>query len=147
MRAEGSNGSVELLDDSIVIRRKGLANILTQGLHGEKTIPFSNITAVEFKAAGTWMAGMIQFTLVGGREFRGGLAEATRDENAVLFTKAQQAAFEAVRDTVRKNVTGNDGALSQSSVADELTQLAALVDRGFVSREEFDERKRTLLRL
>jgi hypothetical protein len=147
MRVEGSNGSVELQENGIVIRRKGLANILTQGIQGDKMVPYSNITAVQFKTAGTFMAGMIQFTLQGGREFKGGLMEATKDENAVLFEKKQQQSFEAVRDHVQgKLMEQESGVGAQSTgMADELTKLADLVERGFLSKGEFDARKAALL--
>lgn len=139
MRAEGSNGSVELVGDSIIIRRKGLANILTQGIQGEKTIPLSSITAVQFKDAGNWMAGMIQFSVFGGRDVRGGMMAATTDENAVLFEKKQQPAFNEMRDKVRalmgKPAAGND----------DLVRLAELVEKGFLTREEFDARKAAIL--
>jgi hypothetical protein len=94
MYAEGSNGGVTLHDDQLIIRRKGVANILTQGFQGEKSIPLRNITAVQFRSAGAMMAGYIQFTIMGGREFRGGMGEATRDENAVLFERKQEPAFQ-----------------------------------------------------
>jgi hypothetical protein len=147
MRVEGSNGSVELLENGIVIRRKGLANILTQGIQGDKNIPYSTITAVQFKGAGMFMAGMIQFTILGGREFRGGLMEATKDENAVLFEKKQQADFEKVRDHVQARLGQKDaGSLPHSAgMAEELTKLADLVERGFLTKEEFDARKAALL--
>jgi len=140
---EGTNGSVEVLRDSLIIRRKGFANVLTQGVQGEKTIPLANITAVQFKEAGRWMAGLIQFTLMGGREFPGGLMEATKDENAVLFDKEQQSQFEILRDFVRENM-GRHGAL-RSDGADELAKLADLVEKGFLTREEFDSRKAAIL--
>ena len=139
MFADGSNGSVELTGDSVVIRRKGLANILTQGIQGEKVISLSSITAIQFKESGNWMAGMIQFTLQGGREFRGGMLEATKDENAVLFEKKQQPAFVELRDRVRSLMAKS--APVSTSRTEELIKLAELVDRGFLTREEFEQRK------
>ena len=145
MRAEGSNGSVELLNDRIVIRRKGLLNVLTQGFQGEKSIPYTSITAVQFRPAGSIMAGVIQFTMKGGREFYGGMLEATQDENAIMFTRQQEKTFQRVRDHVERAITpaqGNAG----GNVGDELAALAGLVEKGFLTREEFDDRKRALLR-
>ena len=147
MRIEGSNGSVEVTDTGIIIRRKGLANILTQGVQGDKLVPYSTITAVQFRAAGTFMAGLIQFTLLGGREFKGGMMEATKDENAVLFTKQQQPAFERLREHVQAEMAKPAASpeAPAPTAADELAKLADLVDRGFLSRDEFDARKRDLL--
>lgn len=146
MRYEGSNGSVELLEDRIVIRRKGIANMLTQGLQGDKEIPLSSIMAVHFKDAGKWMAGLIQFTIMGGREFRGGMLEATKDENAVLFERKQQPSFEQLRDEIRSRIIKPASASVGGNASDELTKLAVLVEKGFLTREEFDKRKAELLR-
>ena len=147
MKATGSNGDIWLLEDGIVIRRKGFANVLTQGLQGEKRLPFATITAVQLRPAGAVMAGLIQFTLKGGREFQGGMLEATKDENAVMFTRPQQAAFEKVRDGVLAAILkGAPTMLGASSIADEIAKLADLVDRGFLTREEFETQKTAVLR-
>ena len=93
------------------------------------------------------MAGLIQFTLKGGREFQGGMLEATKDENAVMFTRPQQAAFEKVRDGVLAAILkGAPTMLGASSIADEIAKLADLVDRGFLTREEFETQKTAVLR-
>ena len=70
----------------LVIRRKGLGSFLTQGLKGEKRISYSSIRSVQFKEAG-FTTGYIQFGIAGGIENRGGVWDATTDENTVLFTK------------------------------------------------------------
>lgn len=121
--------------------------MLTQGVQGDKLVPYSTITAVQFRAAGTFMAGLIQFTLLGGREFKGGMIEATKDENAVFFTKQQQPAFQKLREHVQAEMA-KPVALSETAdptMTDELMKLADLVDRGFLSRDEFESRKRGLL--
>src|SRR5688572_1886313 len=135
MHVEGSNGSVTLDNDCIRISHRGIANFLTQGAHGEKAIPLSSITAVQFKAAG-WMAGYIQFSLLGGLDRPGGAMEATKDENAVLFTKDQQRAFEKLKEEVEKRAAELRAApavTSSTGSIDELERLAGLVERGFLS--------------
>ena len=145
---EGSNGSIVLCEDGIVIRRKpGALNFLTQGLQGDKRIPFKNITAVQFRDAGAMMAGVIQFTLKGGREAANGMLAAMTDENAVLFTKAQQARMTALRGHVSRAIAEADTPAKALSSVEELTKLAELVEKGYVTRDEFDAHKRRLLRL
>lgn len=147
MLVDGSNGSVELLDNHIVIRRKGFANVLTQGIQGDKSIPMTSITAVQFRSAGSMMAGLIQFTIVGGREFRGGMLEATKDENAVLFERKQQSQFQALHDAVQQAISRHSRTEERqvTSSADELAKLAGLVEKGYLTREEYDQRKSTIL--
>ena len=65
MHFDGLNGQIEVLEDRIVISRKGVFGFLTQGLKGDKTIPFASITAVQFKTASAFFNGYIQFTVYG----------------------------------------------------------------------------------
>lgn len=145
MFADGSNGSIEVVGDSIVIRRKGFANLLTQGVQGDKQVPIRNITAVQFRSAGSMMAGLIQFTLVGGREFRGGMLEATKDENAVMFTREQEEAFVALRDYIQQCISAPTGISVGSSPVEEFERLAALHEKGHLTAEEFSEAKKRAL--
>jgi len=57
MHFDGLNGQIEVLEDRIVISRKGVFGFLTQGLKGDKTIPFASITAVQFKTASAFFNG------------------------------------------------------------------------------------------
>ncbi len=147
----GNGGSVELLDNVLVIRRKGVASFLTQGLKGEKRIPFSSITSVQFKEAG-FTTGYIQFGVSGGIESRGGVWNATTDENTVLFTKEASAAFHKLRALVEERLGGASSRESSGlsipatpNVAEELTRLADLRDRGVLTDGEFALQKARLL--
>lgn len=146
MIAEGSNGSIKLEEDSVKITRKGIANFLTQGLQGEKVIPVHSIKAIQFKEAGKWMAGFIQFTTIGSIERRGGMLEATKDENAVLFERSQQASFEILRRIIEDKMRDAEQPISRAdSTAEELERLANLVERGFLTRDEFEKKKADIL--
>lgn len=148
---DGRNGgTVELLENVLVIRRKGVASFLTQGLKGEKRIPYASITSVQFKEAG-FTTGYIQFGISGGIESRRGVWDATTDENTILFTKEAAEKFRELRDIVEARAaaarqghsTPNPPPLA--NVADELTRLADLRDRGVLTDEEFAEQKLRLL--
>ena len=148
---DGRNGgTVELLENVLVIRRKGVASFLTQGLKGEKRIPYASITSVQFKEAG-FTTGYIQFGISGGIESRRGVWDATTDENTVLFTKEAAENFRELRDIVEgRAAAARQGHSTPSppplaNVADELTRLADLRDRGVLTDEEFAEQKSRLL--
>lgn len=145
---EGSNGSVTLYDDHLKIRHKGFANFLTAGAHGEKSIPLSNITAVQFKAAG-FMAGYIQFSLKGGVDRPGGVMEATKDENAVLFSKNQQSEFEDLRLAVERAIRAFKSAppAAQPSSLSDLDKIISMFERGLLDEAEFRAAKAKLLGL
>ncbi len=85
-RFVGNNGQIQLFDDRLVITRKGLIGFLTQGFGGEKTIPYSSISAVQFRDPGVIVLGYIQFKIMGAPE---GSNPAT-DENTVNFVKGSQ---------------------------------------------------------
>lgn len=149
---DGRNGgTVELLDNVLIIRRKGVTSFLTQGLKGEKRVPYSSITSVQFKEAG-FTTGYIQFGIAGGIESRRGVWDATTDENTVLFTKEASAEFRRLRDLVEERAQSSRNGpniatptLAQGSVAEELSRLADLRDRGALTDEEFAEQKSRLL--
>ncbi|HAP9194242.1 TPA: DUF4429 domain-containing protein, partial [Enterococcus faecium] len=92
---------IKVTDDSISIIRKGFINLVNQGIKGEKTIPFKNISAVQLKKPGM-SNGYIQFTLLGGNESRGGILAATKDENTVMFTKKYWNEMENLKKYIEK---------------------------------------------
>ncbi len=153
MLFDGRNGgTVELLENVLVIRRKGLGSFLTQGLKGEKRVPYASIRSVQFKEAG-FTTGYIQFGIAGGIESRGGVWDATTDENTVLFTKEAANDFRQLRDVVEDRVAnaGNRNSSSSAPVApsanvsEELGRLADLRDRGVLTDDELKEQKARLL--
>ncbi|KQN01947.1 hypothetical protein ASE82_11740 [Sphingomonas sp. Leaf230] len=146
---DGQNGgTVELLDDVLVIRRKGLTSLLNHGLKGDKRIPYESITSVQFKEAG-FTTGYIQFGVAGGKESRAGVGAAVKDENTVLFIKKTASEFRQLRDLVeQRSIAARRGppqATSSNGIADELRALAELRSAGILTDTEFQEQKSKLL--
>src|SRR3954454_3096389 len=107
MQAKGTNGTVAFDGSFVTITRKGLTARLTVG-KGEKRIPVSSISSVQFKPSGSFVAGFIEFSLAGGNEQRSGFGQQTWDaaqnENAVTFAKVQQSEFEPVRAEIEQAI-------------------------------------------
>lgn len=89
-QATGKDGRMALFDDKVVISREGVSRFMT--LHrGNKDIPLSEITAVQFRECSKWQGGYLQLSVVGGVEWKGGFFAAnswyavTQDENAIVF--------------------------------------------------------------
>lgn len=144
---KGVNGQIQLYNDHIVISRKGALGFLTQGHKGRKSVFIRQISSVQFKDPGLASNGYIQFAFLGGQETKGGLFNATRDENSVMFSRGQRKNFERLRDEVMARI-GEAGAPAHSppaSIADELTKLATLRDQGILSADEFESAKRRAL--
>lgn len=100
----GVNGQIEINDNLIHITRKGFKAFMCHGFDGTKTIFISKLSAVQFKEAGNMTNGFIQFVMSGSHESKGGLFDATKDENTVMFDKKQQSDFEKVRDYIFSKV-------------------------------------------
>ena len=144
---EGHGGTVVVHQSLLAVHRHGMGSFLTQGIKGEKRIPFRSITAVQFKSAGRQMAGYIQFSIAGGIESRAGIFDATLDENTVMFTFEQNDSFLKLRDLVEARCQQTYGAVAVPAVslADEIRKLADLRERGVLTDEEFDTQKLRLM--
>jgi hypothetical protein len=147
--AKGVNGQLELLDGRIRIVRKGVLSFLTQGLKGDKEIAISAITSIQWRKAGLLTNGYIQFGFFGGLEAKGGIFQATEDENTIMFNQGRQAEFEAIRNELQRviNARPSAGAASPTSAADEIKKLADLREQGILTNDEFETKKKQLLGL
>ena len=146
LTAKGVNGQIEVDGEWLTIRRKGAVSKLSHGLKGDKRIALANVQAVQLKKPGL-TNGYLQLTISGGKESGGGVFDATKDENSVMFTKRHMAEFEAVRDAIEAAVAARlrGGPTSSVDVADQIGKLAALRDQGILTDAEFTAQKRKLL--
>lgn len=104
MKARGYNGSCEFTGSAVIIRREGALARMSQG-SGEKVIPLSSISAVQWKQPGRMTNGYIEFTIPGGREVRG-VSKNASNENAVIVTHKQAADFLALKSAVESAISG-----------------------------------------
>lgn len=102
-KAKGVNGQLELLKNKIIIKRKGSLSFLTQGLKGDKEIQIKQISSIQLKSAGKLTNGYIQFSFIGGQETKGGMFNATRDENSIMFKSKQEKKFVEIKNMIEKN--------------------------------------------
>ena len=135
---KGQTKSIAISEDAVTI----IPRALYHGFTGEKRIPFTSITAIQFKEAGSWLAGFIQFSIKGGIDWRG---QVNQDENALQFEREFNAEFSALREFVERQMAAIS-ASPATSTADELMKLAALRDQGTLTEEEFASQKTKLLR-
>src|SRR5690554_2940263 len=103
MEARGVNGQVAFDGKTVTIRRDGAIARASFG-KGEKRIPLSSITAIQWVPPKTLTRGFVAFTIPGGNE---GLAakgsrtvQAAKDENAVLVSRGQRAEFEQLVEAI-----------------------------------------------
>jgi hypothetical protein len=144
-----NTGSIEIIDDGIVFNEKTTAAALLagRGVQGRKSIPICNITAIQLKRGGFLSPGFIHFSYVGGKEFRGGLFEATRDPDTMLFNEARNDAVEAFAAEVerRRAEYQRNATTTVPTISGDVEKLAALKAAGALTEEEFTIAKRKLL--
>jgi hypothetical protein len=146
-KVSGVSDELEVFEDNLCISPKGILGLLTKGLKGTKTIPFSSIAAVQHKKAGL-TSGYLQFTLPGGNESRGGVFSAASDENTFMYRRAAdnqliekiKAYIEDRAKELRSGATSGSG-----GIADQLAKLAELHQQRVLSDDEFSKAKQQLL--
>jgi len=150
MEAKGVNGQLEFTGNKIAIKRKGMLAKMTQGLKGDKEILIKQISSIQFKPAGALTNGYIQFAFSGGKENKGGLFDATQDENAIMFNKKQMKEFEEIKSAIEEKINSLNQPIIQSApidIADQIKKLADLRDSGILTEEEFNAKKKQLLNI
>lgn len=155
MSVQGKSGSVDLYRTKITLRHKGYMAWNT-GTKGNKDIYLSRISSVQLRTPGWFTVGFIRFAFAGGQEYKGGLQSAIHDANAVTFVRKQHAQFSELKDYVEELIGRSSAsppiALAPAASApiahlDELERLAQLRDRGIISADDFDAKKRQILGL
>lgn len=145
----GYNGTLCLTDTGVVIKR-GIKGFLLGGgkLRGDKTIPYSSIVAVQLKKAGM-TAGYIQLTLAGGSEAKDGLFQSTTDENSINFHAIGKTneLFAEAKTLIEQRIGQSRGSVSVKSDAENLEKFAELRDKGVITKEEFEAKKKQILGL
>ena len=157
LEAKGINGQLQLLPTKIRIKRKGGMALLTQGLKGDKEIYIDQISSIQLKGSGA-TSGYIQFSFLGGQETKGGVFNATQDENTVMFVKKHQREFEAIKQAIEQKMhearSGRMQQPLQQQVAqpapkedpmEQLNKLKKMLDAGLITEEEHNTKKAEIL--
>ncbi|HEV7292893.1 MAG TPA: SHOCT domain-containing protein [Devosia sp.] len=133
----------------LVVQEDGVELIRSApGGRSSKKIYYRQITAVQYRRASWFANGYIQFTVPGGEERKGGAMRALFDENSVVFGFSARKKFDNARRLIEQRMQSAFQPTAPAAVAsatDELERLASLVERGFLTREEFELKKRQLL--
>lgn len=146
----GVQDLLEVFDDKVTITPKGVLGFLNKGLKGTKSIPYSSITAIQFKEAGLMLSGYLQFTLPGGNESKGGVFSAAKDENTFMFIRknndvALKAKLYIEAQAKECRAPRPAQAVAMHSLSDELVKLAALRTSGILTEQEFQQAKSRLI--
>ena len=147
---KGVQDQLEVFENKVTITPKGILGFMNKGLKGTKTIPFSSISAIQFKEAGAVFSGYLQFTIPGGNESKGGVFSAASDENTFMFAEKKNNALAIqIKEYIETKVQElhsprNTQSQSATSLSDEIQKLASLRDSGVLSDQEFQTAKSRL---
>ncbi len=150
IKAKGIGGDLELLKNKIRIKRRGGMAFLLHGIKGDKEIFLNQISSIQLKKAGFAFNGYVQFAFLGGREAKGGLFQATSDENTIMFTKDNQQDFIEIKNAIEEQIFQfqNQNKNDKTSIGiNDLEKLAKLRDEGIITEEEFQTKKRQILNI
>ncbi len=139
---------VKVYEDKIELSPKGLGKLNKGMFKGAKSIPFTAITAIQHKKVGRITSGYVQFTLAGGNESKGGILDATKDENTFMYVTKHKKVVTEIIDFIEKRraeLSSPGASTTPLSMADELKKLADLKEQGILTDEEFDTQKAKLL--
>lgn len=148
--AKGTNGTLMVKENTIELVRSGF-NARLLGLRGNKEILIKNITSIQFKKPGLLTNGFIQFAFSGSSESKGGVFDATKDENSIVFAKSELKNFEMLKDIInekRNNLQNPSPQMTHvqdEDIYSQIEKLSILKDKGIVTLEEFEIKKKHLL--
>lgn len=150
----GVGDKLTVYEDRAIIQHKGVLNFMAMGIHGDKTIYFADLTAIQYKPGGA-LSGHLQFSVLGGNESRGGVLSAASDENTITFVADKNGEAQKIHDYINNKLrelkAAKNAPIIQAapavSAADEIIKFKELLDMGIISQEEFDAKKKQLLGL
>ena len=132
--------------DWLTIDRKGFGR--TGRSAGVRQIPLASITAVQLRHARMFTDGFIRFAFAGSPEFRGGLENAMRDENAVTFRRGHAKGFNMIRAAVEHRIAAHHAGAGSGAgvdIPEQIKKLGELRDQKLITDEEFEAKKAQLL--
>jgi hypothetical protein len=148
IECKGINGTVEFDGSFVTIKRTGALARMTVG-KGEKRIPLSQITAVQWKQPSQLIRGFISFTIAGGIENKRGFGKQTvaaaKDENAVVVGHTQVTEFLELRSAIEAAIADHHAPSTRPAPPPEqpskLKQLKELHDSGLLTDEEYEAKR------
>ncbi len=147
--AKGFGGQLELIDEKVVIRRRGLIALFLFGSRRKKEFNVERISAIQFKDAGL-TSGYIRLLFSGKSKnslkyIKPRYGDLIRDENTILFNIFQQSNFEEIKRNIEERIAKIGKGNSQERHLMEIRKLSTLKEKGIISQGEFErEKKRTL---
>ena len=158
MKMKALNGTILVFENRVVIQRKNLTAIATQGLKGDTTFFYNSLSGIEYKKPGL-INGYIRFVTAGTSVHNPKFGIFTtpkstmEDPNTVILSAINSsvpAVSEQIYAFISTKVHETKCTTSQNigtSGADEIAKYKALYDQGVISLEDFERKKNQILNM
>ena len=141
-KLKGQSTTVWVEGDTLVIKYA----VWAYGFLGEKRVPVQNIKAVSWKEPGSMIAGFLEISILGEAPPSQFANANVQRQNRLQYEKKDVDKWRALKGWIEAKIAAPTEVRPAASVADELGKMAALLEKGLITREEFDAQKTELLR-
>lgn len=156
---KATNGIITLFEDRAVISRNTAMGFLTQGIRGDRTFYYKDLSAIDYKKPTMLANGYIQFIVAGTPHVNASVGlfassqESLKDPNTVIlraFNKETPIIAEKLYGILMQKISeyrdkGNTTVVQNASPADEIRKFKQLFDDGLITQDEYDKKKKELL--
>lgn len=150
---KGNGGTIKVYEDRVMIERSGISAL---GTVGDRTYPYGSLGSVIYRKPRWYSDGYIQFIASGNTSGThdnlnlGSIKDVmvmVQDPNVVLISGNKKEAEEIYNLIMEKIGEYNSRSGNQAVIsgADELEKFATLKDKGVISEEEFEAKKKQIL--
>jgi hypothetical protein len=140
-KLKGQSTTVWIEGDTLVIKYA----VWAYGFLGEKRVPVENIKAVSWKEPGTFIAGFLEISILGEAPPSPFANANVQRQNRLQYEKQDVEKWRDLRDWIEANRTAQRAATAPASNAEQLGKLGELLEKGLLTREEFESEKAKLL--
>lgn len=138
------HGSIELHESKIVINKSNAAKGKLLAGKISRTIYLHQLAGITVKKGG-FSAGHIHFETSGSEAKKGYRNNVNDDATVVFGMQLNSAALKFKEDVENQLVKINSGISTGGSAADELAKFKDLLDKGVITQQEFEQKKKKLL--
>lgn len=156
MKLKCTNGLLIVYNNRVVISRNTAMGFISQGLKGDKTFFYKDLSSVEYKKPSLIANGYIKFITAGTEETKQNIGilgsttmKALKDENTLIlraFNKDIPIQSEKIYNYIIQKISESKNTqMNTVSNADEIIKFKHLLDEGIITQEEFEKKKKELL--
>ena len=147
---ETSLATLRVYDDYCELEHKKNAVslvITNKYFAGKKKFYYSDLTAVQFREAGKITDGYLEFEYPGSRS--GNSSGAYTSENSIAFASVHMGQmkdiYAFIDEKIKECKLGRSAGGKATTSADDLLKYSELLEKGLITKEEFEEKKKEVM--